>query len=402
MSVAPLKIMLVAGEPSGDALGAELIKALRRLEGDRLTLIGSGGPLMRREGFVPLFGLEDTAVMGLREVVPKVPAILRRVRQARDLALTAMPDATVLIDSPDFTHRVARAIRKRAGANLRLIKYVAPQVWASRPERAQKMRAFIDHVLCLLPFEPPFFEKYGLPASFVGHPVIERSRAMTGGDAFRARHGIGPSDPLLLVLPGSRTSEIGFLLPVFRKTVELLARDVPGLRCVLPVVPNVAAKVKAGIADWPVPLTLIEDPTSKFQSFDAADVAFAASGTVTTELALSRTPMLVGYKVGALTAAIARRMVKVKYITLVNLILDREAVPELVQENLTPRRAAEHLRRLFLDEGARKEQVESMEAATKALGEGGESPSLRAAREILRIAGEGGPQRTRPIAYQPK
>src|SRR3984957_12216016 len=195
-SFRPLTLMLVCGEPSGDQLGAELMSGLKRLAGDYIRIVGVGGPAMTKEGLQSLFPLDDTAVMGLREVVPRIPSILRRVRQAADYALRIRPDAVVLIDSPDFTHRIAQRL-KRIDPSIRTVNYVAPQVWASRQYRARRMARYFDLVLALLPFEPPFFERYGLHAVFVGHPVVERVSRMTGGDALRERLGIAPDTPLL-------------------------------------------------------------------------------------------------------------------------------------------------------------------------------------------------------------
>src|SRR5579863_2585817 len=201
LPVRPLTFMLICGEPSGDQLGAELIAGLRTLAGNRVSIVGVGGAAMAKEGLASLFPLDDTAVMGLREVVPRIPAILRRVRQASDYALKTRPDAVVLIDSPDFTHRIAQRL-KRIDPSIRTVNYVAPQVWASRPYRANRMARYFDLVLALLPFEAPFFEAHGLHAAFVGHPVIERARRMTGGAALRARLGIEASAKVLAVLPG--------------------------------------------------------------------------------------------------------------------------------------------------------------------------------------------------------
>ena len=332
--------MLVCGEPSGDQLGAQLMAALKALAGDKVRIVGVGGTAMAREGLNSLFPLDTTAVMGLREVVPAIPAILRRVREAADYAVAARPDAVVLIDSPDFTHRIARAIKKR-DPSIKTVNYVAPQVWASRAYRAKAMARYFDLVLALFPFEVSFFEKYGLKARFVGHPVIERRTRMTGGAGLRARLGIAPDAPLLAVLPGSRSSEIRFILPVFRAAVARLAKKIPGLVTVLPTVPHVAAKVRAGAAGWPTPLHILENEDDKYAAFDAADVALAASGTVTAELALSRTPMVVAYRVGGLTYALANRLMTARYMTLVNVLLARAAVPEFKQYQATPEPLAE-------------------------------------------------------------
>jgi len=243
-----INLMLVCGEPSGDALGAQLMAGIKQLAGDRVRFTGVGGLAMAREGLKSLYPLDTTAVMGLREVVPAIPAILRHVRQAVDFAVQTKPDAVVVIDSPDFTHRVARAIRKR-DPSIPTVDYVAPQVWASRAYRAKAMASYFDLVLALFPFEVAFFEKYGLKAAFVGHPVIERAANVTGGEALRTRLGIAPDAPLLALLPGSRTSEIRFILPVFRAAVKILGATIPDLVTVLPTVPHVAGKVAAATQD---------------------------------------------------------------------------------------------------------------------------------------------------------
>jgi lipid-A-disaccharide synthase len=385
--VRPLTIMLVCGEPSGDQLGAELMTGLRALGGDSIRIVGVGGSAMTAQGLKSLYPLDATAVMGLREVVPRIPEILRRVRIAADYALATKPDALVCIDSPDFTHRIARAVKRR-DPSIRTVNYVAPQVWASRPYRAKKMARFFDLVLALLPFEVPFFEAHGVHAAFVGHPVIERAARMTGGDALRARLGIAAGAPLLVVLPGSRMSEVTLLLPVFRDAVAKLAPSVSGLICVLPTVPNVSAKVRAGTAQWPTPLHILEGDADKFASFDAADVALAASGTVTTELALSKTPMVVAYRLGWLTYALARPFIVAKFATLVNILLDREAVPEFIQERCTPDALAAALLPLFRDTKSRDAQTGALKDAVHELGGDDEPPSLRAARTLLAFASQ--------------
>lgn len=379
--------MLICGETSGDMLGAQLMAALKDLAGDAITITGVGGEAMQAQGLKQLFGLDATSVTGLQEVVAKIPEILRRVKIAADYAIATRPDAVVLIDSPDFTHRIAQRI-KRLSPDLHTINYVAPQVWATRAYRARKMAKYFDLVLALLPFEPPFFAGYGLKAVFVGHPALERGAKMIGGEAFRARHNIPAEAPLLAVLPGSRNNEVKTLLPVFAETVRLLATRIPGLYTVLPTVPHVAARVREGTANWPAPLTLIEGEAEKFASFDAADAALAASGTVTTELALAKTPMVVSYKVGRLTAMIYRPLIRVKYYTLVNLILDRLAVPELMQEDCQPGLLADAVAPLLTDPAAAATQVADLEKALAAMGAGAESPSRRAAQAILDFLSE--------------
>ena len=367
--------MLICGEPSGDQLGAQLMAGIRELAGDTVTITGVGGEAMARQGLKSLFPLDTMAVMGLREVVPAIPAILRRVKQATQFALETHPDAVVLIDSPDFTHRIARALKK-ADPSIKTVNYVAPQVWATRAYRAKAMAQYFDLVLALFPFEVSFFEKYGLKAAFVGHPVIERSKRMTGGAALRARLGIAPDAPLLAMLPGSRTSEIRLMFPTFRKTVALLAQKIPGLVTVLPTVPHVAAKVRAATENWPTPLHIIENEADKFAAFDAADVAFAASGTVTAEIALSRTPMVVFYILGGLTYALGIWLFNSRFFTLLN-------APEFLQAKAKPELMAAELEKLFHDPAARAAQIEAMNEFGRRLGEGEEPPSRRAARVLL-------------------
>jgi len=374
--------MLVCGEPSGDALGAQLMAGLKQLAGERIRFSGVGGLAMAREGLTSLYSLDATAVMGLREVVPAIPKILGRVRQAVDFAVETKPDVVVVIDSPDFTHRVAQGIKAR-DSSIRTVDYVAPQVWASRAYRARKMAHYFDLVLALFPFEVPFFEKYGLKAAFVGHPVIERAAHVGGGDALRTRLGIPADAPLLALCPGSRTNEIRFILPLFHQAVSLLARRIPGLVTVLPTVPHVAAKVRAATQSWPTPLHVVDGEADKYAAFDAADVALAASGTVTAEIALSHTPMVVGYKVGGLTFFLSKFLMTVTHITLINILLGREAVPEFLQAKATPENLAGAVEHLFRDASARVTQIQAMVEFGRLLGEGDETPSLRAARVLL-------------------
>ena len=355
---------------------------LKAVAGAGVKFSGVGGAAMEAQGLKSLYPLDSTAVMGLREVVPKIPAILRRVREACDFALATRPDAVVLIDSPDFTHRIAQQLKRR-DPSIRTINYVAPQVWASRAYRARKMSHYFDLVLALLPFEAPFFEKYGLRSVFVGHPVVERAAKICGGAEFRTRHGIAPDAPLLVVLPGSRTNEIRFILPVFRDAVARIAARVPGLITVLPTIPHVAARVKAATENWPAPLHIVESETDKFAAFDAADVALAASGTVTTELALARKPMVVGYKAGWLTYVLALPLMNVKYITLINILLGREAVPEFLQARCNPDNLAGAVTKLLTDKDDAGHELHDLDEATALLGRGGEAPSVRAARAIV-------------------
>ncbi len=387
MTTRPVTLMLVCGEPSGDRLGAELMAGLKALAGDAVRIVGVGGPAMAGQGLQSLFPLDDTAVMGLREVVPRIPAILRRVHQASDYAVRVNPDAVVCIDSPDFTHRIAQRL-KRIAPQIRTVNYAAPQVWASRSYRARKMARYFDLVLALLPFEAPFFEAHGLRAVFAGNPVIERAAQMRDGNALRTRLGLAPEEVVLVVLPGSRMNEVRLLLPPFRDAVARLRRDIPGLVCLLPVVRHVADHVRAHTRDWPAPLHILESDADKYAAFDTARAAIAASGTVTTELALAGTPMVVGYRLGALTYALVRPFVRVNYITLANILLDRPAIPELIQRKCTGEALARAALPLLRDETARTRQRHDLAEAMTRLGLGGEPPSLRAARALLEFVHE--------------
>jgi lipid-A-disaccharide synthase len=385
MTERPLTLMLVCGEPSGDRLGAELMAGIKSLAGDTICIVGVGGPAMAGQGLKSLFPLDDTAVMGLREVVPRIPAILRRVREASDYAVQTSPDAVVCIDSPDFTHRIAQRL-KRIAPHIRTVNYAAPQVWASRPYRARKMARYFDLVLALLPFEAPFFEAHGLHAVFVGNPVIERAAQMNGGEDLRARLGIAGDAPVLALLPGSRMNEVRLLLPPFREAVALLRREIPGLVCLLPTVDHVSGYVREQTGHWPAPLHILETDADKYAAFDAATAAIAASGTVTTELALAGTPMAVAYRLGALTYALVRPFVRVRYITLANILLDRPAVPEFIQRACTGAALAQAALPLLRDEATRDHQKRDLAESMAKLGAGGEPPSIRAARALLVFA----------------
>ena len=374
-------IYLIAGEPSGDALGANLMRALRQRTDGAVRFAGIGGEQMAAEGLTSLFPLDDLAVMGVAEVLPRARAILRRVAQAVADIRNRQPAAVVTIDSSGFNWRVAQRLR-RAGDAVPLIHYVAPMVWAWRGGRARRMARWYDHLMALLPFEPPYFTKVGLSCAYVGHPVVELGANKGDGVGFRRRHGIAPSARVVAILPGSRGGEVGRLLPVLRETVALLARKLPDLVVVVPATINVAARVRAAVAAWPAK-TVVVGNAEKHNAFAASDAALAASGTVALELAVAGVPMVVTYRVNPLTHALLRRVVKVRYANLVNLILDRLVVPELLQSEATPEKLAAAVLRLVEDKAARAAQISAGQEALKALGYGQVSPGLRAADEVL-------------------
>lgn len=379
------RIMMVVGEPSGDLLGAQIMAALKRLTGGAVDITGVGGPAMEAQGLTSLYSIADTSVMGFNEVVPKIPKILARVRQAADYAMETRPDLVVLIDSPDFTHRIGRRLSKRA-PDITVVKYVAPQVWASRPKRAEKLAEFVDYLLCLLPFEPPFFESYGLDTRFVGHPVVERVEKGNGA-GFRARHGIPAEAPVLAVLPGSRSNEVRMILPVFKEAVALLGAEVDGLQTVIVTLDHVRDKVVAGTEKWPTPLTIV-DQDEKSDAFAAADTALAASGTVSTELALAKVPMVIAYRLGWFTYAMFRGLIKVPFISLINLIEKRGVIAELVQDDCTAPDIAAEAEVLLTNEEAARRQVEGCQSALVEMGLGDAPPSERAAQALLDIIAE--------------
>ena len=286
------------------------------------------------------------------------------------------------IDAPNFSLMVSKRLK---GRGFPLVHYVAPSVWAWKPWRARRIAAFLDHLLALLPFEPPYFECHGLPVTVVGHPAVEA--AGLGGDAgaFRARHGIPAEAPLVAVLPGSRRSEIRHHEPVFAAALARLKERFPALQAVVPTVPTVADLVTARAAEWPVPATILHDPSEKYAAFAAASAGSRPPGTVAVELAVAGLPAAIAYRVGPITAVIGRLLLRIRFASLINLVLDREVQPELLQENCTPEKVAETVGGLMIDGAVRELQLAGYREATALLGQGGPAPSLRAARAILEL-----------------
>lgn len=377
-------VFLIAGEPSGDALGARLMAALGERTGGAIRFAGVGGENMAAAGLTSIAPIQDLAVMGVAEVLPRARRIFRRVAETEAAIRRMKPAAVVTIDSSGFTWRVAQRLR-RHGETVPLIHYVAPMVWAWRTGRARRMARWYDHLMTLLPFEPPYFEKVGLSCSYVGHPVIESGAERGDGSAFRARHRIAPDARIIAVLPGSRRGEARRLMPVFAAALGRLRHRYADLHVVLPTVGTVAADVTAAVADWPVPTIVVRGDAEKYDAFAASSAALAASGTVTLELALAGVPMVVAYRLNPLTHWLLRRLVKVSYANLLNLVLDRPAVPELLQHDCTPERLAAEVARLIDDRRARDRQLEACREGLDRLGRGGKSPGLRAADQVLAI-----------------
>lgn len=383
----PCRLFLVAGEHSGDALGGKLIEALGRLSPRPLALEGVGGEAMAARGCPSLFPLSDIAVMGPMEIIPRLPTILRRMGQTTKAIVAAKPDALVILDSPDFTHAVARRVRRRLPA-LPILDYVSPSVWAWRPGRARKMRRYVDHVLAILPFEPAVHERLGgPPCSYVGHPLIERLDWIRGLDPMQLadRLGLDRSIPVLVVLPGSRSNEVKRLMPPFGDALRRLQQDFGPLQVVVPAVGSVKPLIEQGLAHWPLKPHLVGGDEDKFLAFRLATAALAASGTVTLELALSGTPMVVAYITDAIAARL-RWLVKVPSMVLPNLILGENVFPEFFQEDCTGENLAKALLPLLRGGPERERQLAGLQnlGARMTLPEG--TPSEAAARIVLQLA----------------
>lgn len=380
-------IFLMAGEPSGDALGARLMAALKRETNGTVRFAGIGGERMIIEGLASQFPMEELSVMGLAEVLPKASRILRRVRETVERIRELRPSAVVSIDAAGFCFRVEKRIKaERLAADIPLIHYVAPMVWAWRPWKARVVVKFLDHLMTLWPFEPAYFEKEGLPTTFVGHPVLEEGADKGDGPSFRARHGIPVDAPLLAVLPGSRHAETSRLLPVFARTLQHLKDEFPALRVVVATIGTVAEKVMDAAAGWPAPTVVIRGVAEKYDAFAAADVALAASGTISLELALARCPMVIAYKVNPITAFLLRHfLVHIRFASLINLVMDRAIIPEMLQERCRPDLLAKQVGRLLRDPEARRAQLDGCAAALAKLRSEGPAPSVRAARTVLSV-----------------
>ncbi|MDO5657870.1 MAG: lipid-A-disaccharide synthase [Paracoccus sp. (in: a-proteobacteria)] len=402
-----MRYFLIAGEASGDRLGGALMAGLRELDA-RAQFDGVGGAAMQAQGLTSRFAMEELSVMGIAEVLPRYFDLKRLIRETAQAVITTRPDALITIDSPDFCLRVARLVRE-AGLRLPIIHYVAPSVWAWRPGRAAKMARWVDHVLAILPFEPPLMEATGMSCDFVGHPVVTEPRATEAeADAFRARMCGGPQapvdppdshqdafrapvdgGPLILCLPGSRRGEIARLAPRFAQTLGLLSRDLPDLRVVLPTLPHLEESLTA--LDWPIPARIITDPQDKRAAFAAADLSLAASGTVSLELAANDVPMVIGYDMAPVSRFIIRRLLRVRTVTLVNLVSETQAVPEFLGRACQPENMAPALHELATIPAFADAQRRAMALTMTRLGAGGEPPGLRAARSvqaaIARISG---------------
>lgn len=381
-----LKVFITAGEASGDVLGARLMAALRHATGGQVVFTGVGGAQMAAEDLRSLFPMTDLSVMGISEVLPRLPKILRRIRQTAAAVAAERPDIFISIDSPDFSFRVAKIIRASA-VRPRMVHYVAPTVWAWRPERAAKVAGLYDGILCLLPFEPPYFEREGMKAAFVGHAMMESDLVRADGAAFRARYGIPADAAVMGVMFGSRMGELNRMGPVLRASFLPLAKEDGGMHIVAPTLPHLAREVQNYMFKQPCTFHIIDDPVEKAQAFRAMDFAVATSGTVGLELAVADVPHVIGYRLSNLTAAMVKRKLTVKYAHLANILLDDGVVPEFLQEKCVAADITPVLRLLKSGGLQAERQRQSFEKVRGMIaGPNGQSPSAQAARFVMDIA----------------
>jgi lipid-A-disaccharide synthase len=379
-----LDVFLVAGEESGDRLGASLMRALRARTGGQVRFAGVGGREMAAEGVTSLYSIDDLPIIGFSAIPRRAPKILRLMRFTAKTVLERRPDVLVVIDSPGFTRGIARRVRA-ADPSIAIVEYVSPSVWAWRPGRARVMRAYIDHILALLPFEPEVHRRLGgPPCTYVGHPLAEQVHDLRPDAEEASRRLAKP--PVLLVLPGSRRGEIERLLPVFAEAVALLNDRVGPIKVVIPTVPHLMERLRQATTGWPIAPRIVVDTAEKQAAFRIARAGLAKSGTVTLELALSGVPMIAAYKVSWLEAVVGRRMIKVPSVILANLVLGENAVPEFLQEGCTADNLAAALAPLFGDTEERRRQLDAFTRLDAIMQIGSSAPAARAAEIVLDVA----------------
>jgi len=373
-----IKIFIIAGEASGDYIGSAVMASLKNSSKNAIQFFGIGGELMAGEGLSSLFPMREISLMGFAEIIPHLPGLLGRIKETVKKIHEINPDILITIDSPGFNYRVAKKI-----TGVRKIHIVAPSVWAYKPGRAKKTAKIFNRLLTILPFEPPYFIKEGLPTDYIGHPLIEQFVPGNGQD-FREKHGIGKLVPVILVMPGSRKMELKKLLPVFEETIALLAKNIKNLHAIILATPQFASTLAEQAKTWPVKTIVVAEPKEKAGAKAAANVALVKSGTAALEIALENIPMVVAYKVNPVSAWLVKRMVRVKFASLVNIILEREAVPEFIQEKCRPELLALELEKLLIDPQARMNQISLLKIALNQLGFGQKQrPSEKAAEIIL-------------------
>jgi lipid-A-disaccharide synthase len=392
-------IFLVAGEESGDRLGAALVEAIRQRTNGRVQFSAVGGAHLAAAGVPSLFPLGDLAIIGFAEIPASLPKIVQRIRETADAIVSARPDALIVIDSPEFTHRVAKRVRARAG-DIPIIDYVCPSVWAWRPGRARAMRAYVDQVLALLPFEPKVMEKLGgPPCTYVGHPLTERLDDLRPKDLEKRLRLADP--PLILVLPGSRRGEIRRMAPVFGAAMARIAHELGPVEIVLPAVANLADVAREAVNGWRVPVQVVTELSDKHEAFRTARAALTKSGTSTLELALAGIPMVAAYRVPLVEEAAARLLLNVPSVILANLVLGENVVPEFLQRHCTPKRLAAALIPLVTDTPERRRQIEAFDRLDTVMEVDKASPSDRSAALVLDIVGRKSRLSSEPAALGP-
>lgn len=375
---------VIAGEASGDLLGAGLMNALKRRYPDA-QFVGIGGQQMQKEGLESIFPMHELSVMGVLEVVPRLWSIMSRLRQTVNHIVRIKPAAVITIDSPDFCFRVASRVKEKA-KDIPCVHYVAPSVWAWRPERAQKISRYLDHLLTLLPFEPPYFTRYSLPTTFVGHPIVEHIGHRGDEMRFRSKHNLRGDQPVFCMLPGSRMSELSRLLKKFLETADIVLRNRHQAVIVIPTLPHLRTHIEKFFAGEGINPIIVTTHEEKLDAFAASRAAIAASGTVTLELALTDTPHIIAYKMNGMSAWIAKKLIKTPYVNLINILLGKKVVPELLLDECEPGPMSKELLRLLDDKDARSEQMMEFRRALIMLGMGDpEMPSEKAAAAIAGV-----------------
>ena len=377
-------IFLIAGEASGDVIGARLMAALKRQTDGRVNFTGVGGVQMEGEGLESLFPMRELSLMGIFEILPHIPKLLRRIRQTEMAARHMAASAVVTVDAPDFNFRVGKRLQ---GSGIPVVHYVAPQVWAWRTGRARKIAKFLAHLLLLFPFEEKYFENTGLETTFVGHPLAEERIGDADGAAFRRRHNLEGDEMLLAILPGSRSSEISRHLPIFGETVNTVAARQSLGSVVIPAMPTLRLEIEAAVADWNVKTIIVDGSAqqAKYDALAASNAALTSSGTATLELAILGVPMAVAYRANPITIALARKIVKVPHMALANIVAGRRAAPEFLQDACSASQLVPALENILLDASLRRNQIECFKDVSRQLGIGGAAPSELAARAVLRI-----------------
>lgn len=373
-------LYVIAGEPSGDALGAAFLRAFREQHGKNVRIAGIGGPAMHSEGLKSLFPMEDLAVMGIAEILPRIPKLLERISRTVEDIEKIQPDVVLTIDSPDFGFRVHKRLKARGKSKAKRLHYVAPTVWAWRPERAKKIAGFLDGLLCLFPFEPPYFRKEGLTARFVGHSVLDSGILEADGNAFRRGMGIPESERVLGLFPGSRKGEVLKIGPVLAAAAGGFLRTYPNTQVVIPTFSHLVPFVRQFTDKIPAPVHLETAPARKWLAFKACDLAVAVSGTVGLELAVAGVPHVIAYKMNPITWEIVRRKIRVRFAHLANILLNREVVPEFIQGNCLPDPIAEALVGLERNPGT---QAGVFEEIRDLIGFSGEKTPARRAAEFV-------------------